>query len=195
MKRSCFSLAAYIAATIALILMVSCTTVSESPLAKPGASIQVLDRNAVKSYFGPNPSTDPFIEPAGLLQGQKSEFVVIELRLNLVAKARVTLFATAETPDGATVAQLLDAEGMLAYWAGWPGLGGHTGEESRGKKIDDYCIPSPSFIASKGASRYIAVLVGKNPLPRPATVRIHALVEGLEPQLLVLPLAELPAKK
>lgn len=139
------------------------------PQGEPSAEVRVLDRSEIKSSWGSRPTVNPFLEPTGLIQGQPNEFVVIEVKFSLPSRSAFGVDAYAEGADGQEIAWMKDAGEFSDYWSVWEKMGNSS---QRGSKIESYYLPGKTFTYPRGTYRYLVALVGKNPLPRPATIRV-----------------------
>jgi hypothetical protein len=132
-------------------------------------AVRVLDRSEIKSRWGSVASANPFLEPRGLIKGQSDEFVVIEVDFFLSARSSLSIDAYAEGADGQTVAWMKDAAAFSDYWFVWDTMGDSS---KRAAKIQSDYLRMKTFSYPRGNHRFYVVLIGKNPLPRPATIRV-----------------------
>ena len=91
----------------------------------------------------------------------------------------VSVFCSALGPDGKEVATQRDIREMENYW--YP-IGGKTevNIEKRISMLRRSYMRSNPYAAKAGKSSFIVVLIGKNPLPRPAKVEVQVMAAGLE---------------
>ena len=146
------------------------------PQGEPSVAVRVLNRSEIKSRWGAISSANPFLEPRGLIKGQPDEFIVIEVDFFLPARSSLSFDASAEGADGQTVAWMKDAAAFFDYWSVWDTMGDSS---KRAATIQSDYLRGKAFAYPSGNHRYFLVLVGKNPLPRPATIRVAAQMENL----------------
>lgn len=158
--------------------------VSAPPPTEVAISARLLDKAALKSAYGSKAGENPYIEPVGLVMGQREEFAVVELKVSLPAKATVSLSAQLDGPEGPG-AELKYRDDFHAYWSIYEDMPGTT---LRSSKIDAVCLPSGQFESKAGTRAYYLVFVGKNPIPRPAEISVQVVVKGQPMKAFILPL-------
>jgi hypothetical protein len=171
------------------VFMASCAT--EPPgTGTTGVSCTLLNWLDLGSY-GANYTTNPFLAPTSMLKGTPDEFVALDLMLSLPDSATVNLDGAVRSDSGDLVARMNDLPQMRDYWDNW---GDRTDKTSRTRldTLNRWCMPSSQFVAHKGRTEYVIVLMGKNPLPRPASVVVSVSLNAGDPQTFTFPL---PPKK
>jgi hypothetical protein len=139
-------------------------------------SVVKLTRDqAVMSYGGGSlKEPNPYRMPGGILMGQPHELIV--LRFSMVASRNAQVFVnsiTARTADGASVARYDELDEYAAYISGWKS----PLTERNVQIVRDSYIPGSSFKIRPGRHTYYAVLIGKNPIPRPFKVSVDIYVD------------------
>ena len=172
------------------VFIASCVTAPPGA-GTPGVSCTLLSSLDLGSY-GVNYTTNPFLPPTSLVKGTPDEFVALDLVLSLQDSATVNIDGAVRSESGDQVARLNDLPQMRDYWSNW---GDRTDKTSRTRldTLDRWCMPSTQFAAHKGRTEYVIVLIGKKPLPRPASVAVSVSLNGGDPQIFTFPL--LPKKK
>lgn len=183
--RGLRSVSLLLAAAIAL-LSAGCASVPIG--SEPQASCTLLSSMDAGTY-GTNFFTNPFMKPSSLIRGTPDEFVVLDLTLRLPESATVNLEGSVTQDSGDTVARMYTLKEMHTYWDGW-GDNSDVTSRTRIEALERYYAPSDQFQAHKGRSEYVVVLMGKNPLPRPATVEFSVSINGV-PQPFKFPLPPL----
>jgi hypothetical protein len=167
-----------LAAVSAIVLVVAaCAT---GPHAGSGApvSVTVLSSRDMGSY-GPTYNSNPFIAPDAFIKGSPDEFVVLDVTLALPDSATVNIDAAVTDEAGTTVARMYSLDDMRRYWSDW----GDQSEKNSRTRIETlvrWYPPSSQFVAHKGGSEYIIVLIGKRPIPRPSTAAISVSINAVE---------------
>ncbi len=162
------------------------------PDSAPTVSARLLSKAEIKNSWGNLPSTNPFLEPSGMVKGQPDEFVVLQLDFSLPSRMAVNISASVESPDFRQLAWLKDASDFEAYWVLWESMG-NAGE--REAKLGRKYLPGSRYTYPRGTYSYLVVVMGENPMPRPATIKVQAIIPGIEPKAWTFPLPESPAKK
>jgi hypothetical protein len=152
---------------------------SVSSAGAPAISARLLSWEELKSAFGKNYETDPYMPYKGIFSGAKEEFIVLKIEVSMPKNGTVSVFCSASGPDGAAVAVQKDIREMENYW--YP-IGGKTevNIETRMSMLRRSYMRSNPYAAKAGKSSFIIVLIGKNPLPRPAKVDVQVMAAGLE---------------
>jgi hypothetical protein len=156
----------------------------------PAISCRLLPKTDIWSY-GPTYATNPFLAPSGLIKGTPDELAVLRIDLTLPESARIGIQGSVQDSAGNTVARLLDLNELRTYWSDW---GDRTDKSSRDRlgMLERWCVPSLEFNAHGGRSQYVIVMMGKNPLPRPASVVVSVTLNNVEAGSFTF---ELPPKK
>jgi len=124
------------------------------------------------------------MEPDGIFMGQREEFAVVELVINLPARSTVSLGAQLDGPEGPG-AELKLREDFHSYWSTYEDI---DGAYLRSSKIDVACPISSQFDSPAGKRTYYLVFVGKNPIPRPAVISVQVVVKGQPMESFTIPL-------
>ena len=169
-------------ASIAILMLVTSCASSPSSVSSEGApavSVRLLSGEEIKSAFGKNYETNPYMPYKGLISGAKEEFIVLKVEVPMTQNGAVSVFCSALGPDGKEVATQRDIREMENYW--YP-IGGKTevNIEKRISMLRRSYMRSNPYAAKAGKSSFIVVLIGKNPLPRPAKVEVQVMAAGLE---------------
>ena len=163
-------LGASLAVFAVTLLAVSCASQPANASGKPGASCKVLSFGDLGTY-GASFFSNPFMQPSSILSGTPEELVVLDLSLSLPDSATVDLDGSVKVPTGEVVARVYSLSEMQDFWNGWGDKSSAT-SRTRIDTLTRYYAPSDHFMARKGNAEYIVVLMGKNPLPRPAMVEL-----------------------
>lgn len=166
--KSCFLIA-----LLSMVFLASCSTVPEYNPSQPQVIIARAESGDFSRY-GQSFESNPYLEPKTLLRGKLNEFFVAKLSFNLQQDSRITIIAEAKAPDGTNVATAYDRDGFSEFWTFVSG--GNTEDKNFNKKMNTIiqtCIPSMQFIQKAGQSTMYLPIVGKNPIPRPATIYIQ----------------------
>jgi len=109
--------------------------------------------------------------PGGLLMGYPHEFVVLKIAINAISQTDIMVDQIAAIgTDGKPVARYYDLPEFCDYLSGWASLSKILPQNLEIAK--DTYLPGPDFQTRKGQRTYYAVLIGKNPLPRPFTIKV-----------------------
>jgi hypothetical protein len=163
------------ASLVLLFALVGCA--SSPPITSSSASLSFASPQELRASYGYNYLTNPYLEPVSLLRGKKNEFIVLKIDLELAVPARVKFYASALSPDGKEVAELKNIELFQLYW---DMQAEGEGSGRRAPNLQRSYLPGFEFTARKGRNTYYAVLIGANPIPRPATVSAELNVVGLD---------------
>ena len=138
--------------------------------------------------YGQTFASNPFLAPSGFVHGAPDEFVAVGLKLALPDAGTVSLDGSVRTPDGREVARFYSLPEVQKYWSDW-GDQSDLNSRSRLDTLNRWYPSASQFQAGKGRSEYVVILVGKNPLPRPATVTLTVTLNG-GPQEFTFPLPD-----
>lgn len=156
-------------------------------------TIKLMDTRSIQLWGGQTYNDNPYLPPQGLIQGKPYELAVVKIDANLVAAADFEMQARLVGAEGKDSAVLYSLEDMRYFWASWPGSEGDI--MRRLDRLERSYLPSLRFRAPRGSSTWYLVFVGKNPIPRPATVLVKAFIGQSAPYSAELPLDALPAQK
>jgi len=98
--------------------------------------------------------------------------------LELPSKTDVDFTAYVQDSTGKKTAEYKDLESMRFFWSYWET--DREKDNQRSLTLTQTYAPRQFFTARRGRSSYYIVLMGKNPLPRPATIFAQVNVAGLE---------------
>lgn len=174
------------------IFLVSCATTNLASTTTELLTARLLDKSAIKLDYGTKWTDNPYLEPAGIVTGQKQEFAIIELRFALPSPRQVSISASLEDQNGQSVADFYNRDALHHFWATWDELGNSS---ARDAKIDNACLDSTSIRVPKWNKSYYVVFIGKNPIPRPAVAKIQVQIEGEDTREFRFELPDLPIKK
>jgi hypothetical protein len=134
-----------------------------------------LDQAMMLSFTdGPN----PYQAPGGLIS-HPDEFVVLRFVVVAAQKAEVSVDSiTALNPDGGRVAKYVYIDGLSDYINSWNAF---TRAQSI-QVVQNTYLPGDHFQVGPGHHTYYAVLIGKNPIPRPFTVEADVSVDDGQPR-------------
>lgn len=169
----------------------SCASAPEA--IQPYASIRVMTVDELQSAYGYSFEVNPYLEPSALIRGKPYEFSVLRIEISTSGSAAAVLSASVVGADGTVLASAKDLEQMKLFWDMWEGSDPNKGR--RLTSLERSYLPGYSFEQKPGRRVYYLVLMGKNPLPRPATIEATLLVEGLDPVIFSQALPALPKKK
>lgn len=132
----------------------------------------MLSKDEILKTFGMNQSVNPFVAPK-TIRGEPYEFVVLELSTRFRNKAKVELEMSALGPAGDEVAVLWSRDDFVDMWRSYRQA--DVNLEKREQKIIDYMVPGFIFTAPVGNGSFIIPLIGKRPIPKPATIKARVL--------------------
>ncbi len=162
-----------------LFVFVSCETSPD--IMTPSFSVTLESEASLKnSLLGAYWSENPYLEPSGIFTGMKNEFVVLRMNIELPVATDVDFTAYVQDSAGKIVAEYKDLDSMRFFWSNW--MTDQERNNQRSVTLTQTYAPRQVFTARKGTRSYYIVLMGKNPLPRPATVFAQVYVKGLESQ-------------
>lgn len=133
--------------------------------------------------FGESFTTNPYLEPRTTIRGKLNEFFVAKINLNLSAKTAISIIAEMKAADGSVAAKACARDDFLFYWDSITS-GEPSNDYKTQKKITNIsrsCVPYFEFREGAGQTTYFIPFVGKNPIPRPATVYIQVTAGQAEP--------------
>jgi hypothetical protein len=161
-----------------LFLSAACATGARPASGEPEVLCTMLTSWDLGSY-GANSATNPFLAPSGLIEGTPDEFVALDIALSLPDSATLSIDAAVRRAgeNGEIVARLYSLQDMRKYWRAWGDPSAQT-SRTRLDTLERWYAPSSQFVAHKGRSEYVIVLVGKNPLPRPASATVSIALNG-----------------
>jgi hypothetical protein len=168
-----------------MLAIVGCASVP-SGTTGPVVSGKILSR-ADLGVYGGSRSVNPFIAKSALVLGAPDEFVVFELDLTLPQAAHILIDASVTDESGTMVGKLYTPQEMHRYWENTTDVSDHDAR-TRLETLDRYYAPSFSFDQRGGRFEEILIFVGKNPIPRPATVTVSVTINTDAPQILTFPL-------
>ncbi len=165
---------------LAVLLCLAGCASAPQPADLPGESsvqIHMLDSDTLKTRFGPNDSVNPYMPYRSIIFGTRDEFIVFEVEAELAADGPVKVSGSVIDANGKSVAVLRDFLYMEDYWRNYNG--GSTESVCLKKLRQTYMKRNP-LKAKAGSQKFIVMLVGKNPIPRPAAVSIAVEVPGMK---------------
>lgn len=181
-------------ALVLMAVIASLWSCASAPMVvKPSASVRLMTVDELQSAYGYNFAVNPYLEPSSLIRGKPYEFSVLRIEIATSENAAVAVSAKVLGADGSALAEAKDLEQMKLLWDMWEGK--DSDKNRRLTSLERSYLPGPSFVQKPGSRVYYLVLTGKYPYPRPATVEVSLLVEGLDPVTFSQALPELPKKK
>ncbi len=125
--------------------------------------------------FGSAPNEpNPYRTPGGVIISPH-ELVVLRITIAAAHKAAISINdITASNPDGDSVAHFNEPEQFIAYIDGWKSP--ITAQNVQ--IVRNTYIPGTNFTSRTGRHSYYAVLIGKNPIPRPFQVKVDISVDN-----------------
>ncbi|HWR12715.1 MAG TPA: hypothetical protein VN445_12900 [Rectinemataceae bacterium] len=166
---------------LSLVFLASCATLSEYNPALPKVIIAKAEPGDFSRY-GQSYESNPYLEPKTLLRGKLNEFFIAKLSFNLREESRISIIADAIALDGTKAATAYDQDGFRDYWTFV------SGDSTEGKNfskkmntIAQTCVYSMQFTQKAGQNTMFLPMVGKNPIPRPATIYIQVSTGSGEP--------------
>lgn len=164
------------------ILLSACTSAPKYRTDLPPVRISRATAENIGRY-GAGFATNPYLEPRTTIRGKLNEFFIAKVELNLPAKASVSIIAEMKSADGSAAAKAYARDGFIAFWdsvtSGEPDNDYKT--EKKITNISRSCVPYFEFREGAGQTTYFIPFVGKNPIPRPATVYIQVTAGQAEP--------------
>jgi hypothetical protein len=145
-----------------------------------GVDVSVLrlspDQAMMLSFVdGPN----PYQVPGGVFT-HPHEYIVLRFEVVAARKGQVSINSiVALGPDDASVARYDYLDDFCGYIASWnsPTVGPSI------QVVKNTYLPGDSFTATLGHRTYYAVLIGKNPIPRPFQVKVDVSVDNGDPRI------------
>ena len=181
--------AIFLAAILAVALSsAGCASGPSTAAETPAVSCILLSSSEI-GHYGASRAINPFSPRTSLLQGTPDEFVVLQLNLSLAESTRVAIAGSVQDAAGNEVARLQSLTQMQEYWR----FGTDLPDREARARVDTlarYYAPSLEFVRNKGRPEYIVVLMGKKPLPRPASILVSVTLSGGDPQLFSFPLPD-----
>ena len=165
-----------------------CTTGPATAAAPPVACV-LLSASQIGQY-GLSRAVNPFFPRASLVRKAADEFVVLQLNLSLSEPTRIAIGGAVRDTAGNEVARLQSLSQMQEYWR----FGEDVSDRDARSRMDSltrYYAPALQFAPRRGRHEYIVVLLGKNPLPRPATAVLSVSLNDAESQSFTFPLPAL----
>jgi hypothetical protein len=134
-------------------------------------SVTGLSDRQVFVYYGQGGpfEPDPYIANSALFAPEKHQFIVLRIEIASLQKTTITLnSATARDENGAVVARLYSKREFLAL------LKSESVDDQQlsafNLKVEQTYIPDRGIEMTPGKRTYVAVLMGKPPLPHSLTV-------------------------
>ncbi|MCE1209990.1 MAG: hypothetical protein LWX23_11040 [Spirochaetia bacterium] len=119
------------------------------------------------------------MEPRTLVRGKLNEFFIVRVDFNLPADTMVAILATATSPSGEEVARVYDIQGLKDFWWALTITDNDSGLYDRKlTAIERSCIPSFDFKQRAGKRSLFIPFIGKNPIPRPATLSVQVVLDS-----------------
>jgi len=162
-----------------LVLVSSCATAKNSfDPSLPEVSLYKATESDIRQY-GKNFSENPYMEPRTLVRGKLNEFFIVRVYFNLPADTMVAILATATSPSGEEVARVYDIQGLKDFWWALTITDNDSGLYDRNlTAIERSCIPSFDFKQRSGKRSLFIPFIGKNPIPRPATLSVQVVLDS-----------------
>ena len=169
-----------VSALIVLVALAFTACMSAPKVADPsGVDIDVVCLTPVQALMAFGSTTDevnPYRTPGGVIISPH-EFVVLRFAITASRKAEISINdITASNPDGDSVAHFNEPEQFITYIGGWKS----PVTAKNVQIVRDTYIPGTAFTSRTGRHSYYAVLIGKNPIPRPFQVKVDISVDNGE---------------
>jgi hypothetical protein len=171
----------FLSAIIVLSMFFGCATAPAYDPARPILEISQASGEFLKGFGRIN--ENPYLEPKSLLRGKLNEFFVVRMDFNLPEASRIAIIAEAFSDDGKEAARAYDLYSFIEFWD-YNTIRDDDNDSLRQRKItyiERSCIPSMQFNQRAGKNTLLVPFVGKNPIPRPATIYVQVAIGGGEP--------------
>jgi len=135
-------------------------------------SVEKLTPGQALMSFGSLPrDPNPYRTQGGAIMGFPNELIVLRFTIVAAQKAMVTINSiTALDSKGTSVAKYYYIDEYSSYIGTWQS----AVTAQMVQKVQDTYVPGDSFTVLPGHHTYYAVLLGKNPIPRPFQVSVDA---------------------
>ncbi|MDX9828162.1 MAG: hypothetical protein RBT73_10510 [Spirochaetia bacterium] len=144
----------------------------------PKVVVYKADESDIRDY-GKNYTENPYLEPRTLIRGKLNEFFVVKVDFNLPADDIVAIVASAKAPSGEDVAKVYDIQSLKDFWWSVTIQDEDNGLYDRKMTaIERSCIPGFDFKQRAGKRSLYIPFIGKNPIPRPATVSVQVVLSS-----------------
>lgn len=170
-----------------VLTLAGCATSPGNPIEIPSASARIVGRQELARKFGTDFLKNPYLEPVTLFRGKLEEFVVIEVSLSLPTARNVVIRADVRSKDGAILAEQKDLSYMYTFTQAIISADDRD-EIIRTDKLTRSYLPAASISGKAGYTKYLVVLMGKNPIPRPSDAIVEVNISGADSVVSVLPL-------
>ncbi len=173
-------------AVIAALSILGCASVQKTASSSdthPTAQLRYVAPKELENKFGANYEENPFIAPSTLITGQPNDFIVLELRYNILKSAKVEVDAKLIGIEPKT-SRILDAAALKEYLTGYS-LGTETSNASAYAKartsiLNRYCLPSEVYNANRGDHLFYIVIICPHPYPSGSRVVGRVFIDGEE---------------
>ena len=160
-----------ICALISLILAGCASVPKVSNPSGVDVSLRALSEVQVEQRFGSIDGYDPYITPSTIVNANPDQYIVVELTIAAAKEARISVFSlVAKDADGRKFAHFFQWDDFAAYLDGWK-EDAHAGQMLTAKAARDY-LRNTDFDMKPGRRSYMAVLIGKKPLPKDFTIEV-----------------------
>jgi hypothetical protein len=161
-----------VVATLFALLVLVCCASAPRIIDPSGVDVSVsrlTPDQALMSFSATPADPNPYRTPGGLLMGYPNELVVLRFDISAATQSPVAINAiTATGNDDSRVARYFYIDEYAKYIAGWQ----LPVSVRNGEIVKETYLPGDRFVVRQGKRSYYAVLVGKNPIPRPFQVRV-----------------------
>jgi hypothetical protein len=165
----------------------SCAGAPEPAAGTSPVSCDLLSNREI-SLLSTTRVTNPFMPTIGIVQGSRDEFVVARIRLVLPEPTLVVINGSVTGDAGNAVAPLKTYQQMTRYWTEDAGDIDYRDARTRSDVLTRWYPPDLQFTAKAGRSEFVVAFIGKNPLPRPASVTLSVALGDAPPQEFTFPL-------
>jgi hypothetical protein len=133
-------------------------------------SIHSVSESEATLRFGANESDgNPYLTPGGILQINKDQYVLVELKINADKPAHLEIYSiVARDAEGKEIAHFFEWNDFVAYIDDWK-IDSRSGDMQRAAASRNY-LKSTSLDLKPGSRSYMAVLIGKKPMPKKFTI-------------------------
>jgi len=135
-------------------------------------SLQAISEIEAEQRFGTlNSGSDPYVTPGSFVNVNPDQYILVELNIAAAKEAKISIYSiVAHDTEGRELAHFFQWNDFVAYIDGWK-EDAHTGQMQTAKAARDY-LKVTDFDMKPGRRSYMAVLIGKKPLPKDFTIEL-----------------------
>jgi hypothetical protein len=148
--------------------------------------VRLTSDQALMSFGAAPTDANPYRTPGGMMMGYPHELIVLRFTVVAAKKAQISIDGiTATGSDGSDVAKYYYIDDYTNYVTSWQG----DLAVKKAQVVQDTYLPGDHFQAWLGHHTYYAVLVGKNPIPRPYQAKVSISVDDGTPRIFTFDVA------